>query len=47
MRPHGVVVAPLMFDDNSSFSNRVEDLTVEKFVAQSSVETFYVAVFPG
>jgi len=41
-----VVLAPLL-DDNGSFLQAIEDLSVEQFITQFSVEGFAVAILPG
>ena len=46
MLADGIVVAPPLFDDDSGFFERVEDLSIEKFVAEPGVEAFAIAVFP-
>ena len=40
-------MVPPAFDDDLGFSERVEDFTVQQFVAYSPVEAFAVSVFPG
>ena len=46
MRPDlDVVLAPLL-DDDAGFSQRVEDLAVEEFVAHAGIEAFDIAIFP-
>ena len=47
MRPYGVVVASPVLDDDLGFTQRIEDLSVEQFVPQASIEAFDVAVLPG
>src|SRR6188768_3970514 len=46
MRPDGVVVASPALDDNLRFTQRVEDLAVEEFVAQARIEALDEAVLP-
>jgi len=46
MRPDRVVVSPPTLDDNLCFLQRVEDLAIQKFIAQARVEAFDVAVLP-
>jgi len=41
-----VVVPPLALDDDLGLRQDVEDLTIEQFVAQASVEALDVAVLP-
>ena len=47
MRTHGVVVPSPSLDHNLGLVERVEDLPVEQFVTQFSVEGFAVAILPG
>ena len=47
MRPDRVVVLAPLLDDDSGFLQAVEDLSIEQFIAQFSVEGFAVAVLPG
>src|SRR5476649_1880402 len=47
MRTHNVVVPSPGFDHDPGFVERVEDLPVEQFVTQFSVEGFAVAILPG
>jgi hypothetical protein len=42
VRPDGVVVDAPLLDDHLCFSQRVEDLSVEQFIAQLAVEGFGV-----
>jgi hypothetical protein len=46
MGPDGVVVDTPAFDRDLRLLERVEDLTVERLVAQSAVERFTVAILP-
>jgi hypothetical protein len=46
MGPNGVVVLAPALDDDLGFSQRVEDLAIEQFVAQASIEALDIAVFP-
>jgi hypothetical protein len=46
MRPNGVVVPSPGLDDDLGFTQRIEDLSVEQFVPQTSIEAFNVAVLP-
>ena len=46
MWPNSIVVAAPAFDDDLRFTQRVEDLAIEQFVAQARVETLDEAVFP-
>ena len=47
MWPKGVVVTPPGFDEDLGFFQRIEDLPIEKPVAQSRIEALDVAVLPG
>ena len=47
MRPDRVEMTPPAFDDDLSLSHRVEDFTIEEFIAQARVEALDVAVLPG
>ena len=47
MRTHGVEVPPPTFDDDLRLRERIEDLAVEKFVAQPGIERLDEAVLPG
>lgn len=47
MWPDRVVVNTPLFNEPLCFSQRVEDFSVEKFIAQPAVERFAVAVLPG
>ena len=42
-----VVVSPPAFDDDLGFSQRVEQLSVEKLIAHLPVKRFAIAIFPG
>src|SRR5436190_8188106 len=46
MRANHIVVTSPALDDDLGFTQRVEDLTVEQFVAQARVEAFDEAVLP-
>ena len=46
MRSFGVVVAAPALDDDAGLGKAVEDLTVQKFVAQLGVEALAVSVLP-
>ena len=46
MWPKGVVVTPPGFDEDLGFFQRIEDLPIEKPVAQSRIEALDVAVLP-
>lgn len=46
MWPLRVVVFPPALDDDLGFSEGVEDLSVQQFVTEPSVEALNVAVFP-
>jgi hypothetical protein len=47
MRSDGVVVSAPALDNDLSLSERVEDLAIEQFIAQASIEAFDEAVLPG
>jgi hypothetical protein len=47
MRPNCIEVAPPTFDDDLGLAQRVEDLTIEQFIAQARVEALDVTAFPG
>ena len=47
MRPDGVEVTLLGFDEDLGVSKRVEDLSIEEVVTQSLIEGFDIAVLPG
>ena len=46
MRPDRVVVASPFLDDDAGLFQGIEDLAIEQFVAEPSVEAFDVAVLP-
>ena len=46
MRPDGVVVPAPALDDDLGLAQRIEDLTIEKLVAQARIETLDEAIFP-
>jgi len=46
MWPHGVVVTAPAFDDDLSLAQRVEDLAVEKLIAQACIEALDEAILP-
>src|SRR5690606_14790336 len=46
MRTHGVVMPTPAFHDDPGLFERVEDLAVEEFVAQASIEALDVAILP-
>ena len=46
MRPNGVIVTSPALDDDLGFTQRIEDLTIEQFIPQASIEAFDVAVLP-
>ena len=46
MRTDGVVMPPPGFDQPAGLGEAVEELTVEQFIAQRSVEALVVAVLP-
>ena len=41
-----VVVSPPLFDQNLSFAQAVEDLTVEQLIPEPAIEAFTVSVLP-
>ena len=47
MRPNCIEVASPTFDDDLGLAQRVEDFTIEQFIAQARVEALDVTVFPG
>src|SRR6187549_318226 len=47
MRPDSVVVASPALDDDLRFTQRIEDLAIEEFIAQAGIEAFDEAVLPG
>ena len=46
MRTDRVVVNPPLFDDDSGFFQRVEQLAVEQLIAHLPVKRFAVAILP-
>src|SRR5690606_1216964 len=46
VRPDGVVMPPPSFDQDLGLGERVEDLSVEQFITQRSVEAFAIAILP-
>ena len=46
MRPDRVVVLAPLLNDDLGFLETVEDLPVEQFVAEFSVEAFAIAILP-
>jgi hypothetical protein len=46
MRSDRVVVVPPTFNDDLGFAQRVEDFTIEQFVARARVEALDIAVLP-
>ena len=46
MRPDGIVVPPPALDDDLRLAQRVEDLAIEKLVAQACIEALDEAVLP-
>jgi len=46
MWSHRVVVFPPLFDDDLRLFEGVEDLPVEQFIPEPSVEALAIAVFP-
>ena len=47
MRTFGVVEAPPLLDQDLVLFQRVEDLPIEEFVPQLSIEAFSIAILPG
>ena len=47
MRPKVVVFLPPVFDHDTRFGQRIKHLSIETFVAQTSVETLDVTILPG
>ena len=47
VRPDRVVVDAPLLDEHLRFSQRVEDLSVEQFIAQLAVEGFAITILPG
>ena len=47
LRSCGVVVLASLFDDDLGLPKSVEDLLIQKLIAQASVEALAVAVLPG
>jgi len=47
VRALGVVMLAPLLDDELSFLERVEDLPVEQFIAEASIEALDVSVLPG
>ena len=45
--PHSVVLVPPGFDQNLCLLERVENLSIKEFIAQTGVEAFNVAVLLG
>ena len=46
MRPDRVVMSSPDFDQNLGLLQRVENLSIQKFISQTGVEAFNVAVLP-
>jgi hypothetical protein len=44
--PDGVVVAAPFLDQDMGFPQRVEELTVEEFIAEVGIEALTVAILP-
>ena len=44
--PDSVVVAAPFLDQDLGFAQRVEELTVEEFIAETGIEAFTVAILP-
>jgi len=47
MWPDRVVVTPPTLDDDLGFAQRVEDFTIEQFIAQAGIKTLDVTILPG
>jgi len=47
MWPDRVEVAPPALDNDLSLVQRVEDFAIEQFIAQASIKTLDIAIFPG
>src|SRR6516164_10772057 len=47
VRPLGVVVTPPALDDDPGLGKRVDDLSIEQFIAKPGVEALDEAVLPG
>jgi hypothetical protein len=47
MRPESVILLPPSFDDHLSFSQNMDNLPVEQFISQLSIEGFVVSILPG
>ena len=47
METHGVAIAPPAFDDHLGFAQAINDLPVERLVAQAGIEAFDIAILPG
>jgi len=43
----GVVVTPPLFDDDLGFFQAVEDLSIQKLIAEPGVEALAIPVLPG
>ena len=46
MRPNSIVMPSPLLDDDLSFSQRVEDLTVQSLVPQFAIKALAVAILP-
>ena len=46
MRSHGVVMSSPAFDDDLGLGERIEDFTIQKFVAKPGVEGLNEAILP-
>lgn len=46
MRSLGVVMLAPAFNDDPGFTQRIEDLTVEQFIAEAGIEALAVTVLP-
>jgi hypothetical protein len=47
VRSDWVVVAAPALDDGLGFTEGVEDLAIEQCIAQTSIQTFDIAILPG
>ena len=47
VRPDGVVVAAPFLDQDLGFTQGVEDLAVEEFIAKPGVEALAIPILPG
>ena len=47
MWPDRVVVTPPTLGNDPGLAQRVEDFTIEQFIAQAGIKTLDIAIFPG